>query len=150
MKFWMTEARMRSKVIAMLRPLFAFPVENAVAQGAPDVCCVAGWVELKVASRPFEPSAVVDIDLRSSQRVWLRKWRTHGGRAFTLVRVCQTAVYADPQRNVPSVWYLHDGRWSAEHLGMVNEHLLHRSALKWWSGEPTSESLVEALCKSGL
>ncbi len=139
MRSWMSEARMRQRVIAMLRPLFAFPVENGVAQGAPDVCTVAGWVELKVAQR-VAPGVVLQIDLRNSQRVWLRKWRTHGGRAFTLVRV---------NAETP-VWYLHDGRWSAEHLGNVTEEVMHHCALRWWSGEPSAESLVEALCKSGL
>ncbi len=133
---WMTEAKMRSIVVKLLRPLAAFPVENSVAQGQPDVACVAGWIELKVTQRPSNDMMAVSVDMRPSQRVWHRKWRKLGGRAWTLTRV---------NASVP-VWYLHDGEWAANNLGLVSERIMGVNARASWTHEPSSASLVEVLC----
>lgn len=133
---WMTEAKMRSIVVKMLRSLAAFPVENSVAQGQADVSCVAGWIELKVTQRPLLADQVVSIDMRPSQRVWHRKWRRHGGRAWTLTRVNGV---------IPS-WYLHDGAWAADHLGLTTEDGMRESCIRYWNYQPDGASLAEALC----
>ncbi len=121
---------MRSRVIQLLKPLFAFPVENSLRSGSPDVCCVAGWLELKVA---YRQNGIIPVDLRTTQRLWLRQWRRHGGRAWTLTMLGQS-------------WHLHDGLWSVENLGSTTEFEMENAAIAVWKSEPTSE----ALCKSLL
>lgn len=123
----MRESRFRKIVLELLRPLAAMAVENGALDGTPDVCCTAGWIELKCASRP------VDIDLRKSQRIWLRKWRVHGGKAWTLTYMEGT-------------WMLHDGHWSADNLGAdVSRQFLIDVATRWWSTTPSREQLIGAL-----
>lgn len=129
----MTEAEVRSCVVSMLRPLSAFAVENAVHDGCPDVCCVAGWIELKLARWPTRHSSVVQVDLRPSQRVWLKRWRMLRGRAWTLT------VVSDQD------WLLHDGAWASDNLGNVVADVLRDKALAVWPSKPDSRDLINAL-----
>lgn len=131
---WVSERKMSKLVRELLKPLAVFRVESAVAIGCPDLCTVAGFVELKVAQRQMNPESIVPIDLRPSQRVWLKKWRRHGGRAWVLTKMS-------------SVWLLHDGMWAADHLGRDNETTLIDGASQAWEGVPTSDSLIKELLK---
>ncbi len=130
----MSERKLRKRVLELLRPIAAIPVENSAHDGTPDVVCVAGWIELKIASRPGRASSVVAVDLRNSQRIWLRRWRKHGGRAWTLLRL-------DPD----GIWMIHDGAWAADHLGRRSESDLLKSAIAAWDREPEWRQLVDAL-----
>lgn len=127
------ESQFRSLVVKLLKPLHAFPVENAIdPAGVPDVCTTVGWIELKVADRPVGRHTRVDVTMRPSQRVWHKSWRAHGGRSWTILLLDET-------------WYLHDGRWSSEYLGRVSEDGLKTYAIAIWYPKPTQNSLIRYL-----
>lgn len=128
----MSEKKFRSRIVELLAAIGAFPIENIVHDGTPDVGCVAGFIELKVAKRPRRESTRVEFDLRPSQRIWLRKWREHGGRAWTLVRLEETVM-------------LHDALWASEHMDRVSEEVLRANAVKVWETMPDQASLIRAL-----
>ena len=116
----MTEQMMRHRVVnAMLKGLGAFAVENPACPGTPDVCTTVGWLELKVARWPRKVGSVVNVDLRQTQRLWIRRWARHDGNVWTLTWISNE-------------WFLHDGRWSADHLGNVDERVFRNCALYSW------------------
>lgn len=125
---------MRKIVVELLRPLAAFSVENGALDGTPDVCCTAGFIELKVVRGDFQSQEIVPIDLRNSQRVWHRKWRLHGGKSYVLTLMGTT-------------WLLHDGFWASTYLGNVRERELVDRAMKIWTGHPDERTLIAALLK---
>ena len=130
----MSEKRFRRQVIDTLRPLDAFAVENAVHDGTPDVCCTAGWLELKVAEVPYRDETRVAIGLRPAQVVWLRRWRLHGGRAWGLIALGNGHIL------------LHDGHWASEHYDKANYAALVSGAIARWEGGITSAmSLINVL-----
>lgn len=127
------EKKFRSKVVKLLEPICGTPLENIVGDpGDPDVYCVAGFLELKVAERPRMEETRVTVDVRPAQRLWLKRWRMSGGRAWTLTLLGDT-------------WLLHEGHWAAECLGEVNERSLRVNAVAVWEGAPTSSDLIKAL-----
>ena len=128
------ENKFRSKVVKILSSICAFPIENAVYDGVPDVCCIAGWLELKVASRPKMEATRVAIDLRPAQRLWLKRWRMSGGRAWTLTLLGDT-------------WLLHEGHWAAECLDHVNERELRANAVAVWESAPDANEMISALTR---
>lgn len=130
----MRESDLRSRVVRMLRPLHAFAVENVVHDGCPDVCCVSGWIELKLGEHPARATTPVNFGLRSSQRAWLRRWRMHGGNAWTL-------CVAD------DVWYLHDGHWASERLDLAPRAELTDAAIAAWRGVPSGDALVDQVTR---
>jgi hypothetical protein len=123
------ESAARKLVVEILQPLAGFAVENAVGVGQPDVCCTAGWLELKVAERPARPGHRVVPGLRSTQRVWMRRWTRSGGRAWVLTRLTDAGV------DTGLCWLLHDGEWAAEHMDYCAEVTLQSASLQAWSGE---------------
>lgn len=130
----MKETSWRTTVVNMLGPLGAFSVENPAHPGTPDINCTAGWIELKKAEWPARDETLVDIDMRAAQRVWHRRWRRHGGFSWTLC-------------NIDKTWFLHDGRWSADFLGLVpRAEIVSNAIAAWWNG-PTAEQLITALIK---
>lgn len=129
----LTEAEFRSVVVRQLASLYAFPVENAVDVGTPDVCCTAGWIELKLATMPRRRDSRVVVNLRPAQRLWLRRWREFGGFAWTLTLVDD------------HVWLLHDGLWAAMHLGEVDREVLSIARIPM---EPDGSDIVHALMNS--
>jgi len=127
------EKKLRYDVVKLLEPICGSPLENIVGDGGdPDVYCVAGFVELKVAERPKKKSTRVDIAVRPAQRLWLKKWRMSGGRAWTLTLL-------------ESTWLLHEGHWASECLGRVDEATLRENAIAVWERKPTSSELISAL-----
>lgn len=127
------EKKFRSKVVKLLSPICGSPLENIVGDGGdPDVYCVAGFLELKVGERQKRESSRVVVDVRASQRLWLKRWRMSGGRAWTLTLLGET-------------WLLHDGFWAAQHLGEVSEAELRSNAIAVWEGAPDSSTLINAL-----
>lgn len=99
----MTEKQLRKQVIQYLHSLAAFSVENVLSPGAPDICCVAGWIELKIGKIRVSVNRI-DVDVRPAQRAWHHRWRQHGGRSWFLT-------------DVGAVWYVHDGLWASTNLG---------------------------------
>lgn len=140
----MQETSVRRKVISLLSPLNAFAVENPVCPGTPDVCCVAGWLELKVTKWPRRADSRVVVDLRNEQKIWLRKWRKHGGRAWTFTVI--EPVIGDFADRLDEC-FLHDASWSADYLGEVNEDVLRSNALAIWRGFPSRDQLIAELMR---
>lgn len=130
----MREKPMRSIVVELLRSICSFPVENSADDGTPDVCTAVGWIELKVGEWPSGNGRMI-LTLRKSQESWLKKWRKHGGKAWTLTLV-------------GSEWFLHDGRWAADHFERCRPLEFSEAALANWQGVPSSISLLTALIKS--
>lgn len=130
----MNEKQFRNKVIEILAPIGARPVENILDVGMPDVVCVAGWIELKVSSRPKRSTSRIPVIWQPGQQPWLKKWRQHGGRAWTLLLLDET-------------WILHDAFWSVEYLGEVDEDFLIKHASGCWPKAPTFQQLAEKLLK---
>lgn len=139
------ESKVRSAVIAALQPLLAFPVENTAAVGCPDVCCLVGWIELKIATRPARPGTRVAVVVRPSQRLWMRNWAAQGGSCWWLTRLRSSAAVGD-------LWTLHSGLDGAAHLGRWTETQMTDSAL-WCAtrsdGVP-GEELMRALLVSTM
>lgn len=133
----MKEKDFRKQIVQMLKPLRAFPVENEVYDGVPDVCCVAGWIELKVASTPMRPDTPVKIGLRPAQGVWLKGWRRHGGRAWGLLLLDDEYIL------------LHDGHWVANHYDTATFDQLWEGALMvcGWASPIVPLALQEHLLK---
>lgn len=135
----MTESEFRRRVVKLLRPLCAFAVENVVYDGCPDVCLVTGWLELKIAKLPKRPTTPVVVGLRDSQRAWLRRWRRHGGNAWTLCRV---------EVDVGARWVLHDGEWGASYhdSSVWTEWII--AALGVWNDKPDQQDICRMLTRS--
>lgn len=114
----MTEKRFRSLVIKMLDPIGAFAVENSAGVGVPDICTVAGWIELKIASWPIRLETKISVDLRKTQVIWLRRWVAHGGKAWTLT-------------DIEGEWFLHKASWACDFLGNSAEAELRENAVPW-------------------
>lgn len=113
----MLEKEFRSKIVSALKPLRAFAVENDVHDGTPDVCCLAGWLELKVSNTPSRVTTKVAVKRRPSQSVWLKGWRRQGGRAWGLILLDDTVVM------------LHDGLWAAEYYDFSTKQEMVVNAL---------------------
>lgn len=131
----MTEKQYRIKIIALLKPVFAFAVENAVADGAPDICCPAGWIEVKLGKWPKTDRGAVKIALRPAQRIWMRNWIHHGGKCWTITII-------------ENEWFMHNGEWARQFLGLCGELDFRASAVvSWnsWNHEPTATQLIAVL-----
>jgi hypothetical protein len=97
-------------------------IENAVAAGTPDVnYCFhgcEGWIEFKeVAEWPPNGGPLRVPHFTPRQRLWLRRRRRAGGRAWLLLRVRAT-----------SEWLLFDGAVAAELLGTSAREVLQLAA----------------------
>lgn len=128
----MRETEMRRRLIRILEPIWARPVENMLDVGMPDVVCVAGWLELKVADRPKRPTTPVRVQWQPGQQPWLKRWRQHGGRAWTMLLLGE-------------MWLLHDALWSVDRLGEATEDELIKHALGCWPKAPKFNELMEKL-----
>lgn len=112
-----------------MRRHFAFAVENLVHDGTPDVCSTLGFIECKrVDEWPVRSTSKVGVDLRRSQRLWLRRWTHCGGSALVLTVVC-------------GEWFVHDGQWSAKNLAGATQQDMREYALKIWPRRPSDEQL---------
>jgi len=127
-----TEAEFRSLVVKMLAPLAAFPVENLVDDGTPDICCSVGWIETKLGESPKRDVSRVAIKVRDSQRTWHRRWRRTGAKSLTLTLVDDVE------------WYLHDGN-KINDLGNMSLSDMRITAFTWWSRQPEPSELVRSL-----
>jgi len=132
----MTEKRLRTKIVKMLVGVGAFAVENSVLPGTPDVCCTLGWIELKLGKWPKTNRGRVNIDLRTSQRVWMKRWSAVGGRCWTLTFI-------------NSEFFLHKGVWAADNFGDALELEFRANAFATWTWDKpiTRESLIKEMIK---
>lgn len=142
----MTETDFRHLVVRLLgQYVHAFPVENTVGVGMPDVCTTLGWIELKVGREPVRATTRVDLGMRPAQRVWHRQWIERGGRSWTLALITVRDVVG--RADDSSVWAMHDGAWAADNIDQATLAELRASAVGWWPGRATGRELVDAMIK---
>lgn len=128
------ESEIRGKVVAALKPLRAFAVENLCDEGTPDIALTTGWIEVKRADAwPVRESTPLRLrHFTPAQRVFLREWCRAGGRAWAYLAVGTEA-------------FLFNGTWAADHLGIdaTREHIVVAAAVLFPHGlEPAR--LLEA------
>lgn len=135
------ESKVRSDLVAALAPLLAFPVENTAHVGCPDVCCLLGWIEIKLADRPVRTDTRVSVVVRPAQRLWMRNWGTQRGHCWWLTRL--------RGRGLDDLWTLHSGVDGANYLNRWNEKQMSQHAL--WRGHYVNrtpgDDLILALLK---
>jgi len=135
------EAGDRREVVLALKELHAFPVENPVFPGTPDVAYIGGWIELKrLAAWPKRASTKVRIDHYTiQQRAWARMHHHRGGQSYWLLRV---------QRE----WLLLHGAVAAEVVGsLTREELIGRALLymsQGFNGDQLLQTLRELSCRA--
>jgi hypothetical protein len=115
-------------MVRELTSLAAFPVENIVRPGTPDVSYLKGWVELKwLRAWPKREETPVRLDHWTQvQRLWHYRWRAKGGTSWVLLQ-CRHE------------WLLLDGALAALHLGSVNRKGLLELCAGYWDGVVWSE-----------
>jgi hypothetical protein len=121
MRGTVAEAAMRSLLVRKMRSEHAFPVENRVRRGTPDVSYIDGWAELKwLRGWPAKGGPVALPHFTAQQRVFLSKHWKLGGRAFLVLQV-------------RSEWMLWAGCdvWP---IGALNREELGSIALSRWNG----------------
>lgn len=118
MKKSKSEAKDRRDVVRALKSLHAFPVENPVYPGTPDIAYIGGWIEMKKLDQwPVREKTKVRIDHYSKQqRAWARVHHYRGGHSYWLLRV---------QRE----WLLLHGAVAAEVVGTLTREELKSRAL---------------------
>lgn len=129
----MKESEYRENVVKWLKPLMAFPVENVATWGAPDVCCLAGWIELKKADKPSRDDTIVRPGMRATQRIWHKKWSRGGGLSWALT------IMSDDR------WFLHSGAWAAEFYDRSPLFVFEKQALIIYDGPPGEKLVTELL-----
>lgn len=131
----MAEDRVRTVVLAALRPLHAVHVENVMLAGMPDINYVDGWLELKwLKSWPRRPETVVAVpEFKPEQRVFLFNRCRAGGQARVLLRVGKS-------------WLLLPGQWSAIYLGRSAVKVqIEEAAEKYWRNQLAGHELLAYL-----
>ncbi len=131
----MSESTQRAKVIRLLKPLHAIPVENRVGVfGCPDVNYIEGWIELKWRRAwPKGETTPVTLDhLTRAQRRWLNKRFMAGGNAWLLLQV---------QRE----WLLFTGRDAKDYVGFLTRKGLYKVTRARWTNGITKEGLIACL-----
>jgi len=129
-----SESTMRSRLVGILKSSYgldAYPVENVVCPGMPDVVYCGekwGWIECKKTKDwPKREATPVRLshELMPSQKLWLRKHEKRGGNALVLVQISNDFVLLDamsavsylgtaPKAELLAMALLHAEGW--EHL----------------------------------
>jgi len=114
-------------------------VENTAHVGCPDVCCLLGWIEIKLADRPARHDTRVTVVVRPAQRLWMRSWGGQRGSCWWLTRLTG--------QDQSDLWTLHDGAIGAEHLGHWTESQMLGLALwsMWRVGGVPGAQIMQAL-----
>ena len=117
-----SESKDRKDVVRALKSLHAFPVENPVYPGTPDISFIGGWIEMKkLDAWPVRPTTKVRLDHYTlQQRAWARIHHHRGGQSYWLLRV---------QRE----WLLLHGAVAAEVVGTLTQAELKGRAILYMS-----------------
>lgn len=122
----MSEKRLRRNVLEILREagLDAYPVENVVCPGMPDVNYVEGMIELKqLKAWPKRETTPVRIrHFTIGQKAWLAKRWAAGGNAYLLLEISKTFL-------------LYNGN-DVYKIGTLTEKQLRELAASVWEGLP--------------
>lgn len=124
------EARLRQRVVKALSSLHAFPVENVIRPGTPDVNCTLCWLELKI-DEVLKSGVVALSHLRNEQKVFLYKYWEAGGKAFLLLEV-------------GTAWFLVPGN-RCHLLGRPSLDELKFYSVKHWDVRPSDEEFLKCI-----
>lgn len=121
------ESVVRSRVVAALKPLRAFAVENVCDAGTPDVALTTGWIEIKrVDAWPKLARTPMRLaHFTPDQRVFLREWCRAGGRAWVLLAM-------GGRHNLHAEGALLPGAWAADHLGYASREVIEVNSILYW------------------
>jgi hypothetical protein len=127
-------ADMRKRILQVLRPLDAVPVENRVGPGHPDVNTTICDIELKwLRSWPKRPETKVELKhFTPQQRLWLKRRERRGGCTWVLLQ-CKRE------------WLLFDGTTAAELLGRCTRSELLNNTHRAWLNGLDGKELIECL-----
>lgn len=95
----MKESVFRSKLVKILKPLHAVPVENAVCPGTPDISYAGGWIELKVDEWNKKGELPLKL-LTPQQRVWMHKRWSVTGEMVSLAVLVHDCVMILPALHI--------------------------------------------------
>lgn len=131
------ESNDREDVVGMLKCLHAFPVENSVRQGTPDVAFIGGWIELKkIAGWPKRAGTIFNIPhYTREQRAFARLWADRGGHSFLLLHVGK------------SEWVLWKGEDAALLIGQKPTQEVLSYAVQHWTKGLNQQELIQVLRK---
>lgn len=131
----MAEHDMRRKLIQVLKPLHAVPIENRAWPGTPDINYAEGWIEckwLRAWPKKADTSVKLDHPLLDEQRVWLRQRCCRGGKAWVMLQ-CKRE------------WFLFWGETAAFQIGIATREMLMHHAMKYWPNGLNERELLEVL-----
>ena len=130
---------MRTRLIRIMKPLHAIPVENPAQPGTPDINYIDGWIECKwLRSWPKKKNSPVTIThFTQRQRIWLKKRVAHGGNCWLFLQCGRQ-------------WLIFDGRVAAEIVGKVPRYELFRNAIRYWRVGLNEEELVSWLWQQNI
>jgi hypothetical protein len=133
--------RMRRRVVKILKPLHAIPVENSAHPGTSDINFKGGWLELKeLEAWPKDRTTVVPVPhFTPQQRLFLTMRDRTGGFADVLLKVRRS-------------WWLINGAEAADGLGELwtQSDIKVNSYCYWEKKLDEKEFLTEILYQSGL
>lgn len=132
----MRESDLRRRVVALLKPLHAVPVENAARFGTPDINYIEGWLELKyVPNWPRRWDTPVRVpSFKPMQRVWIARRSELGGRVHVLLRV-------------ENEWLLLPPLWAVENLGQATRPSLRSAAIGRWERKLEAHQLIDKMLR---
>lgn len=123
----MSENQDRSYIVDALRPLAAFPIENRIQAGTPDIVHKYGVIECKrLDSWPDRETSKINIGLRKDQKIWLRRWTHCGGSALVIT-------------TIGDEWLIHSGAWRYLADATVTEFRSH--TMYRWERKPLKSTL---------
>ena len=130
---------MRAKLVQILMPLHAIPVENKIPPlGTPDINFVGGWIECKQRDRwPVRENRVVSFahPVTLNQRIWRNARVRKGGTVILALQIAR-------------VWLFYTKREIFENFGSyTKQELLDRAEFKMsdsrgWSQDARREFLT--------
>jgi len=130
----MKEAGLRSKVLEILKPMDAVPVENGARPGTPDVNITTGWIELKkVEAWPKREDTLLRVDHFSpQQKIWIARRERAQGRVWVLLQV-------------GTDYLLLKGGDAVNLLGSSPKDTLMQAAIAHWPKRLNGEELIACL-----
>lgn len=134
MKKTKSEGKDRKDVVRALRELHAFPVENPIYPGTPDIAYIGGWIELKKLDQwPVRETTKVRLSHYTiQQKAWARMHHHRGGTSYWLLRVQKE-------------WLLLHGAVAAEVVGTLTKTELIGRALLYMSNGFDGDRLLRVI-----
>lgn len=133
------EKTMRAKLVKLLKPIGAYPVENGGCHpGTPDIATKLGPIECKSTNEwpaRAETGVRLDHDLTQAQRIFIMDWAKVRADSWVMLKIDRD-------------WLLFHGMAAVMVLGgrePGTKQELFDAAIAVWKGTPTTEGLLAAL-----